>query len=380
MLLRRKNQNVYLLILIVFTRFLLADTTDVFNRVNEISETIKKQYCPDKRTSVWTVRPQLINNQYVLNGETDNKAARGELYQQIDVSFPPDIKFEKNIRLLPDDVMNGIIFAVPKNSIAILRRRPSVTAEMVSQSLQGLPLDILKHERGFYLVRTDDGYLGWVSDDRVHEGDKTFKEDWASAPQVVYIDLEGMVYSKASQKSQPVSDVVMGNRFRLIEQTRKWTKVGYPDGRDGYIPSKSLEKLDDYLNRPLDFIKVIKTAKSLNGRPYMWGAASPKQLDCSGLTQLVFRQHGYLLQRDASMQVFEGAAVDTTNFPENLKPGDLIFFSPYPDRITHVGLYMGDYEFIHSSGRVRIDSFNPQDLHYNNYRRHSIRAVRRISK
>ena len=198
--------------------------------------------------------------------------------------------------------------------------------------------------------------------------------------QVVYIDLEGMVYKKASEKSQPVSDVVMGNRFRLIEKKRKWTEVGYPDGREGYIPSKSLENLDDYLNRPLDFDKIVRTAKSLVGRPYMWGAASPKQMDCSGFTQIVFRQHGYILQRDASMQFYEGTAVDTTNFPDNLKPGDLILFSPYPDRITHVGLYIGNYEFIHSSGRVRLDSFNPDDQHYNNYRRRSIRGVRRISK
>ena len=375
----KKKLNVYVLILIVFTQFILADTTDVLNRVNQISETIKKQYCPDKRTSVWTAMPQLINNQYVLNGETDNSTARSEFYQQIGAAFQ-DIEFEKNIRLLPDDVMDGIIFAVPKNSTATLRGKPSVFEEVVTQSLRGLPMDVLKHERGFYYVRTDDGYLGWVSDDRVHEGNQAFKDDWVSAPQVVYIDLEGTVYSKASQKSQPVSDVVMGNRFRLIDKGRKWTKVGFPDGRTGYIHSKSLEKFEDYLNRSLNYTKVIKTAKSLIGRPYMWGAASPKQMDCSGFTQIVFRQHGYLLQRDASMQVFEGTAVDTTNFPENLKPGDLIFFSPYPDRITHVGLYIGNYEFIHSSGRVRLDSFNHKDPHYNNYRRHSIRAVKRISK
>ncbi|MBN2602360.1 MAG: C40 family peptidase [Candidatus Marinimicrobia bacterium] len=378
-MLRRRNLNLLLFLLITFGQIILADTTDVFNRVNELSQSIKKQYCPDKRTSLWTVKPQWIDNRYVLNGETDNKTARSEFYQQIDVAFQ-DLEFEKNVLLLPDDVMNGIIFALPKNSTAILRSKPSVTAEMVNQSLRGLPLDILKHEHGFYFVRTDDGYLGWVSSDRVHEGDKTFKEDWLSAPQLVYIDLEGVVYAKASQKSQPVSDVVMGNRFRLIDQKRNWTKVGYPDGRAGYIPSKSLENLEDYLKRPLDVNQVIKTAKSLNGRPYMWGAASPKQMDCSGFTQTVFRQNGYLLQRDASMQVFEGVSVDTTNFPEKLKPGDLIFFSPYPDRITHVGLYMGENEFIHSSGRVRIDSFNPDDPHYNNYRRHSIRAVRRIRK
>ena len=375
----KKKFNITVSLILILSRFLSADTTDVFERVTDISESVKKTYCPDRRTSVWTVKPQLINNQYVLNGETDNKTARKVFYSKLDSAIS-DIEFEKNVRLLPDEVMDGIIYALPKNSIAILRRKPSVSEEMVTQSLRGLPLDILNKERGFYLVRTDDGYLGWVSVDRVQEGDKRFKEDWESAPLVVFIDLEGVVYSKASEKSQPVSDVVMGNRFRLIKRKRKWTRVAYPDDREGYIKTKSLENLDDYLARPLNFNEIVRTGKSLIGRPYMWGAASPKQMDCSGFTQIVFRQHGYVLQRDASMQVFEGTAVDTSDFPRNLKPGDLLFFSPYPDRITHVGLYIGDGKFIHSSGRVRLDSFNPDDPNFNNYRRHSIRAVRRISK
>ncbi len=361
----------------IFLQILFADTTDVFNRVNSISESLKKQYCPDERTSVWLIEPQFEEDQFILRGETDNKPAQTELYRKIESALPV-IHFQRDVKLLPDDVMDGIIFAVPKNSIAILRRRPSVTEEMVTQTLRGLPLDILKKERDFYFVRTDDGYLGWVSDDRVTEGDKTFKEEWENSPKVVFVDLEGVVYSKPTKKSMPVSDVVMGNRFKLIEKRRKWTKVAYADGRIGYIRSKSLQDFEDYLKNPLIPENVIKTACSLVGRPYIWGAASPKEMDCSGFTQIVFRQNGYVLQRDASMQVFEGVAVDTTNFPDNLKPADLIFFSPYPDRITHVGLYIGDYRFIHCSGRVRIDSFNPQDSNYNNYRRHSIRAVRRI--
>ncbi len=361
----------------IVIRILFADTTDVINRVNSISESLKKQYCPDKRTSVWLIEPQCEEGQYILRGETDNKPAQMELYRQIESTLPV-IRFKNDVKVLPDDIMDGIIFAVPKNSIAILRRRPSVTEEMVTQTLRGLPLDILKEEHGFYLVRTDDGYLGWVSDDRVIEGDITFKEEWESSPKVVFVDLEGIVYSKPTKKAMPVSDVVMGNRFKIIEKRRKWTKVAYADGRMGYIRSKSLQDFEDYLQNPLIPENVIKTACSLIGRPYTWGAASPKEMDCSGFTQIVFRQNGYVLQRDASMQVFEGVAVDTADFPNNLKPADLIFFSPYPDRITHVGLYIGDYQFIHCSGRVRIDSFNPEDSNYNNYRRHSIRAVRRI--
>lgn len=376
---RVKNHLFLLVILILGGRLIATDTTGVYRRIAEISEEIRRQYCPDRRTSVWKVEPQWVDDRYVLNGETDHRRARAEFYKQID-AIDAGVEFEKSIRLLPDDVMNGIVFAVPKNSIATLRRRPSVAEEMVTQSLRGLPLEILKKERGFYLVRTDDGYLGWVGTDRVQEGDLNFKEEWLNAPQVVYVDIEGVVYSRRSKKSLPVSDVVMGNRFRLLDRKWRWTKVAYPDGREGYLPTKSLEKLEDYLRRPLDREELVKTAKLLMGRPYMWGAASPKQLDCSGFTQTVFRQHGYVLQRDASMQVREGVAVDTTDFPEQLQAGDLIFFGPGPTRITHVALYIGNYEFIHSSGRVRQDSFNPADPHYNNYRRTHIRAVRRVTK
>ncbi|RKY61732.1 MAG: hypothetical protein DRP96_02305 [Candidatus Neomarinimicrobiota bacterium] len=375
----KKIRFLFPLILVIFSRFTFADTTAVFTRINQISESVKRQYCPDKRTSVWKVDSELSNDRYRVIGETDSRPARDDFYRQLDATFP-NLVIDKDIKLLPDDVMDGIIFAVPKNSIANLRRKPSVEQELVSQSLRGLPMDILKEENGFYLVRADDGYLGWVSDDRVQEGDENFKKEWMNAPQVVFIDLEGVVFSRPTRKSLPVSDVVMGNRFKLIEKKRKWTKVGYPDGRVGYVRTKSLESLESYLNRPLDAGEIVKTAKLLIGRPYMWGAASPKQMDCSGFTQTVFRQHGYVLQRDASMQVFEGTAVDTSDFPKNLKPGDLLFFSPYPDRITHVGLYIGDGQFIHSSGRVRLDSFNKNAPNYNNYRRHSIRAVRRIIK
>lgn len=376
---RVKNHLFLLVILILGGRLLAADTTGVYRRIAEISEEIRQQYCPDRRTSVWKVEPQWVDDRYVLIGETDHRDARVGFYKQID-AIDAGVEFEKSIQLLPDDVMNGIVFAVPKNSIATLRRRPSVAEEMVTQSLRGLPLEVLKKERGFYLVRTDDGYLGWVGTDRVHEGDLNFKEEWLNAPQVVFVDIEGVVYSRRSKKSPLVSDVVMGNRFRLLDRKWRWTKVAYPDGREGYLPTKSLEKLEDYLKRPLDPEELVKTAKMLMGRPYMWGAASPKQLDCSGFTQTVFRQHGYVLQRDASMQVHEGVAVDTTNFPEQLQAGDLIFFGPRPTRITHVALYIGNYEFIHSSGRVRLDSFNPADPHYNNYRRTHIRAVRRVTK
>ena len=78
------------------------------------------------------------------------------------------------------------------------------------------------------------------------------------------------------------------------------------------------------------------------------------------------------------MQVTEGVAIDTTGFPFKLKPADLLFFGKNSQRITHVGLYIGDYKFIHCSGRVRINSFNPEDENYSAFLHRRLQAVRRV--
>ena len=377
----RRNRSFLVLILLIlivsWTPIIHAEGIPIPSRLEELSAQVKIRFCPDRRTSVWEISVEGDSLGYMVRGETDSKVARTEFSRLLAESFPND-KIGIEIRLLPDDTMGANSFALPYNSVATLRRRPTVTEEIVNQTLRGLPLEILKEERGFFLARTDDGYLGWISDDRIVWGGDSLRNAWNSTRLVVFTDIEGVAYEKPSPKSQPVFDVVLGNRLKFAGKKRNWIQVETPDGRAGFLPSRQLIELNEYLARPLTAEAVLKTARKLVGRPYMWGAASPKFLDCSGFTQTVFRDNGLILQRDASMQVNQGSEVDTTNFPSKLKPGDLLFFSPRPDRITHVGIYIGDYQFIHSSSLVTIDSFNPKDKNYNDYRRKSLRRVKRI--
>jgi len=376
------KKNLFIVILLILLIFLLSGCSTrngVLKSAEEISGNIREKYCPDRRTSVWKVNASYYNGSYVLSGETDNKDAIEEFFDTIHKEFS-DIEFSNEIKLLPDDAVGEFSFGLPMNSVATLRRSPSVTEEIVTQTLMGLPMEILKEEGEFFLVRTDDGYLGWLSDDRIIQGNDSLRKSWEESPKVVFIDIEGTVYSTPSINSQPVSDCVLGNRFKFINEKGDWVKVGYADGRIGYIPDRELMDLKKYLSKPIDPEEVLKTARKLVGRPYLWGAASTKAMDCSGFTQTVFRNNGYLLPRDASMQVNEGIEVDTTNFPINLEPADLLFFGPYPDKITHVGIYMGNYQFIHCAGKVRIDSFEPKAKNYNEYRRKALRKVKRVAK
>lgn len=92
--------------------------------------------------------------------------------------------------------------------------------------------------------------------------------------------------------------------------------------------------------------RVLAIAGNMLGQPVVWGGASPSQgFDCSGLVQYVYRQAGINLPRTADLQFLVGRTVS----PAALQPGDLVYFTTYEPGASHVGIYIGDSKFIHTS-------------------------------
>ncbi len=97
------------------------------------------------------------------------------------------------------------------------------------------------------------------------------------------------------------------------------------------------------------------------GTPYVYGGTSPQGIDCSGLTQAVFREIGVEIPRTASQQA---AAAEPVQAPD-LRFGDLVFFNTSGSGISHVGIYIGNGFFVHASssrGVVRETLANPYYL------------------
>lgn len=90
--------------------------------------------------------------------------------------------------------------------------------------------------------------------------------------------------------------------------------------------------------------QLTQTAKQYIGIPYKYGGTTTSGLDCSGYTQLVFKKLGYSLNRTAASQYTQGSSVSKAN----LQTGDLVFFNTTGKTASHVGIYIGNGQFIHA--------------------------------
>ncbi len=245
--------------------------------------------------------------------------------------------------------------------------------------------------------------------------------------------------AEASDKSEMLSQLLFGDYFEILETTDKWLRIctGYDD-YEGWIDPKQFEEIDldtfmalHNLHAVLGLSlhhQIVKTADNavLNllagsnlphvknnhfyindveyriaggfvkpGRsnfdaeienaakfylntPYLWGGRSAFGIDCSGFSQMVFRQFGIKIKRDAWQQAQQGETVD---FLQEAKGGDLAFFDNEEGRIIHVGIMLGNSRLIHAAGRVKIDILDDQGIYSEEFKKHThrLRIIKRFS-
>jgi gamma-D-glutamyl-L-lysine dipeptidyl-peptidase len=241
--------------------------------------------------------------------------------------------------------------------ISPLRASAGDTSEIVSQVLFGEIVSVQEVSPNWIKIETWlDGYQGFCDPKQYIVISEKEARKWLVDDYTFLESRESHIDSNFGALLVPQGAVFSGEFNEKIEISNCWFQR----------KTKNTEK----------FITPFQTAESYLNSPYLWGGKTPFGIDCSGLTQQVFRFHGYKLPRDASQQVTEGVSID---FEERLQ-NDLAFFSNKDGKIIHVGILGEGNQIIHASGRVRIDELKPQGIwnSENETFTHTLAAIKRI--
>ncbi|MCX8021575.1 MAG: C40 family peptidase [Syntrophorhabdaceae bacterium] len=198
------------------------------------------------------------------------------------------------------------------------------------------------------------GYPGWVRKGCVRR--RINYEGF----NIVTKEVKTMVYSEPSEKGEPLFPVLIGTRFYGKDEYKGYIQVLLAEGKRGWIEKKAIRITGDYIEKGEIRRQIVDTAELFLGTPYLWGgrsiyAPSDKNtkgvlrgVDCSGLTNLVYRVYNIDIPRNAHDQWLACEHIDYNS----LAPGDLIFLSSTGDEdfIDHVMLYTGDEGFIEAPG------------------------------
>lgn len=270
-----------------------------------------------------------------------------------------------------------------------LRSEASTNSNVVAMVYQGGQVDVLEPEQdGWYKVEYN-GKVGYMSaeflvvtpaapeelplvqaDEPETAGQDEAAEQTEAAPAVqseeAPADLgSGKVSlhsgtlnlrSTPSTDSACLASIPNGTILTLEAEENGWYKVVF-SGVTGYVSGDYIVKTDEEPSAPSHSsetgLAVVELAKKYLGCPYVYGATGPKSFDCSGFTYFIFKQVGHPIARGGSSQFYQGTSVSKNE----LQPGDLVFFrdpataGSYP--MTHVGIYIGNNQFIHASSSKR---------------------------
>ena len=333
-------------------------------------EVIKTQFAPDKRVALFDVSAEKSGNAYILKGESNLPEAVATFKKNLEAA---KIEYIDSIQLLPAANLADKTRGLVTISVANLRSQPKHSAELATQATLGTPVKILKKDGSFTLIQTPDHYLSWVDNGGVQPITEAELEQWKNDPKMIYTSINGSSYSEPNAASQVVSDIVAGGILQILGEEKGFYKVSYPDQRIAFINKNEADLYDSWISKvDPSQENLVATSKKLMGLPYLWGGTSTKGVDCSGFTKTIYFLNGIVLPRDASQQIHTGEQIDDKLNFEDLLPGDLLFFGTKAtdsskERVVHVGMWIGNNEFINSAGRVKINSVDKEAPNYDAY-------------
>lgn len=224
-----------------------------------------------------------------------------------------------------------------------MRQHPDHTSPVVSEAFFSEEVTPLAEEGEWLQILTQiDNYQGWVPVSSVHKRTSPFGKNYCvqikrcaahlyHVPDTIYGPVLTLPFESILELSSETPDTV-----------GRWLSVIDPQGQKLYIQSGDVSTKRILIN----FSQLGTFSSQFLGIPYTWGGRCSFGYDCSGFIQMLYRQTGVFLPRDAREQILSPLLVPSSE-PRRL--GDLLFFGITERQIQHVGMCLGSETFIHAT-------------------------------
>ncbi len=244
-------------------------------------------------------------------------------------------------------------------AIIPLRAEANHRSEQVSQVLFGETFEITDWKDDWVkIITTADNYPGWIG-------------------RLQFIMLGHLAYKRFKQTPPHLTYRAVTQAWKISNNSILYLPIGsslsFLKGTTCHIGDERFEIIGEIGETE----NIAVTTASFLNTPYLWGGRTHFGIDCSGLTQAVFKLQGINLLRDASQQAEQGYGVNSLR---ETKLGDLAFFENKEGQVVHVGIMLSSERIIHASGKVKIDTIDEKGIYSEELKRytHKLNTIRRV--
>jgi len=285
------------------------------------------------------------SNKSISNESSSEKteSAVSETSANADISEPQPERSDTAVK--PAEIKDPVYKYVQVNLLN-LRSGPGSDTELLGTLPSGTQVQMLELQGEWMKVLTPEKKEAYVFAEYVAD---------TKPPVYNYVNVNLLnVRSGPGSDHDIITTIPRSTRVQVLEQQGEWLKVIIKDNQEAFVYAPYMVASQDLVTRAASVqtynqslaSQIIEYAKQFVGVPYVYGGSSPKGFDCSGFTKYVYGKFKIYLPRSANDYSVVGTKVSRTD----LKPGDILLFDRYgSESLGHVGIYLGNDQFIHAS-------------------------------